>query len=189
VPSDGRPAVGRPAGARRPEVVHGRGQRTTAGRLVRAVEGRERVRAVRVVRGTRTEHGLERGARADVRGRDGGAQAQGPPVVRVHVHNHAGLVHRVSHVYRPAVADHRHDQHGRANRLVRGRRASGEYTAVQHGCLIVVLIIPTYFVYDHDREIVYFYINSKHCVYQIQLKSDLTKLDRDARNTKIFRSK
>lgn len=126
VPSDGRPAVGRAAGADRSEVVPGRGQRAAAGRLVRAVARGKRVRAVRVVRGAGPEHGPERGARADVRGRDGRAPAQGPAVVRVHVHHHAGLVRRVPHVHRDALAHRGHDQHGRAHRVVRGRRTPGK---------------------------------------------------------------
>lgn len=43
VPSDRRPAVRFPAGAHRPEMVHGGGQPAAAGRLVRPVEGRKRV--------------------------------------------------------------------------------------------------------------------------------------------------
>jgi len=68
MPSDGRPAVGRSAGDRGPQVVHGPGELTTTGRLVRAVAGRQPVRSVRVVRGARPEYGPERGASADVRG-------------------------------------------------------------------------------------------------------------------------
>jgi len=130
VPPDGRPTVGRPAGARRPEMVHGRSEHTAAGRLVRAVEGGIRVRAVLVVRGPRAQHGSKRGTGADVRGRDGRAPAQGSPVVRVHVHHHVGLVRRVPNVHGPAVAHDRHGQHGRARRVVRRRRATGKYTTV-----------------------------------------------------------
>jgi len=130
MPPDGRPAVGRAAGDRGPQVVHGPGKRTAAGRLVRAVAGRQRVRPVRVVRGARPEHGPERGASADVRGRDGRAQAPGPPVVGVHVHHHARFVRRVPHVNGHAVADGRHDQHGRARRVVCRRRAPGKHIII-----------------------------------------------------------
>lgn len=126
VPPDGRPAIGRAAGDRGPQVVHGPGKRTAAGRLVRAVAGRRRVRPVRVVRGARPEHGPERGAGADVRGRGGRAQAPGPPVVDAHVHHHARFVRLVPHVDGHAVADGRHDQHGRARRVVCRRRAPGK---------------------------------------------------------------
>lgn len=118
MPPDGRPAVGRAAGDRGPQVVHGPGKRTAAGRLVR------------VVRGARPEHGPERGASADVRGRDGRAQAPGPPVVGVHVHHHARFVRRVPHVNGHAVADGRHDQHGRARRVVCRRRAPGKHIII-----------------------------------------------------------
>lgn len=78
------------------------------------------------MRGAGPEHGSERGAGADVRGRDGRAQAQGGPVVHVHVHHHTGLVRGVHHVHGLAVADDRHDQHVVAHRVIRGRRASGK---------------------------------------------------------------
>lgn len=126
MPPNGRPAVGRAARDRGPQVVHGPGQRTAAGRLVRAVAGRQRVRSVRVVRGARLEHGPKRGASADVRRRDGRAQAPWTTVVGVHVHHHARFVRRLPHVHGHAVADGRHDQHGRARHIVCRRRAPGK---------------------------------------------------------------
>lgn len=128
VSPDGRSAVGRPARTYRPEVVHGCGQRAAAGRLVRAVEGGELVRAVRVVCGPRPEHGSKRGAGPHVRWGDGGTQAQGPPLFRIHVHHNVGIVRGLSHVHGSTVAYDRYDQYGRTYRIVRDRRASGKYT-------------------------------------------------------------
>jgi len=141
MPPDGRPAIGRAAGDRGPQVVHGPGKRTAAGRLVRAVAGRQRVRPVRVVRGARPEHGPERGAGADVRGRGGRAQAPGPPVVDAHVHHHARFVRLVPHVDGHAVADGRHDQHGRARRVVCRRRAPGKHIIMYNIIIILLLYV------------------------------------------------
>lgn len=126
VPPDGRLAVRRAARTDRPQVVHGRGQRAATDRLVRVMEGDHRVRAVRVVRGARSEHGPERGTGAHVRRRDRGATAPGPAVLGVHVHHHAGLFRGVPHVYGSAVAHHRHGQHDRTHRVFCSRRSSGE---------------------------------------------------------------
>lgn len=62
--------------------------------------------SVRVVRGAGPEYGPERGAHIDVRGRDRRTPAQGPPVIRIHVHHHAGIVHSVPDVYRFTMEDH-----------------------------------------------------------------------------------
>lgn len=152
---DGRPAVWRAAGDRGPQVVHGPGERTAAGRLVRAVAGRRRVRSVRVVRGARPEHGPERGASADVRGRDGRAQAPRPTVVGVHVHHHARFVRRVPHVHGHAVADGRHDQHGRARRIVCRRRAPGKHNITNYYYYLLLLhYLPYIFI---SRYYYYYY--------------------------------
>lgn len=147
MPPDGRPAVGRAAGDRGPQVVHGPGQRTAAGRLVRAVASRQRVRSVRVVRGARPEHGPERGASTDVRGRDGRAQAPWPTVVGVHVHHHARFVRRLPHVHGHAVADGRYDQHGRARHIVCRRRAPGKHIILHYYYYTIHIFISLYYYY------------------------------------------
>lgn len=91
------------------------------------MESQRRTWSVRVVCGAGPEYGPERGAHIDVRGRDCGAPAQGPPVIRIHVHHHAGIVRSVPDVYRFTMEDHCPDQHIRSHRVVRGRRAPSEY--------------------------------------------------------------